>query len=182
MSVEQNSRPGWLAIASVGLACLYMGTMAAYLLGWNALLLPLFLISSAYVGIVTHEAGHVLGSFAVGYGVDVFSVWPLQFHRRAAGWQVRQIANEAPLGFIIPRLSGSSGHAARLAFLTAMGPLASFALAVAAYWAPQPGGDGWLNLHYLGWYSALLGIASLVPFAGSDGAQLISLMKGGSGD
>jgi hypothetical protein len=155
------------------------GAVAVFLLG------PL-------LAAVTHELGHVLAGWLVGFRFQLFVVGPIKIVRGESG-RVRLELNRDPAlfgGMAESLPTDSRDLVTRFAWVVAGGPLMSLALAVAALvgLAFAPGGVGLLArfaMAWLGLYCGLLGLLTATPMSYSrtlisDGARLLRLIRGGA--
>ncbi len=157
---------------------------------WNAPVLLAVAILVGYLGIAVHELGHVLGGVAARFRFHLYVAGPLRIERDEVtgrlGVGFNRVVSLA--GGIVAMLpTDTHDLRRRFAMVVAGGPLASFALALAA-WAPlalgaplPPLADVVLGLTAL--ISAGLGIVTIIPINGggftSDGGRLLRLVRGG---
>jgi hypothetical protein len=157
---------------------------------WDAPFLVAVALLMAYVGVVVHELGHVLGGVAARFRFHLYVAGPLRIERDEATGRLSVGFNRVVslAGGIVAMLpTDTHDLRRRFALVIAGGPLASFALALAA-WAPlaldaslPPLADIVLGITAL--MSAGLGIVSIIPMNGggftSDGGRLLRLVRGG---
>jgi len=160
----------------------------------GAWMLPVFIAVTAvvaYVGIAVHELGHVLGGVIARFRFHLYVAGPLRVERDEATGRLRVGFNRVVSlagGIAAMMPTGTHDLRRRFALVLAGGPLASFALALAA-WAPlglgvslPPLADVVLGMTAL--VSAGLGVITLIPMKGggftSDGGRLLRLARGGA--
>lgn len=153
-----------------------------------ALVVLLLLIS--YAGIAVHELGHVAGGLLARFRFYLYVAGPLRVEREPDTGRVRVGFNRVVglAGGIAAMLpTGTHDLRRRFGYLIAGGPLASFALGVAA-WAAARAAEGtapvaWIVLNMTALISAALGLVTLIPMRSggftSDGGRLLRLIRGG---
>lgn len=157
---------------------------------WDVPVLIAVALVVSYVGIAVHELGHVLGGLIARFRFYLYVAGPLRVERDEATGRLSVGFNRVVglAGGIVAMLpTDTRDLRRRFALVVAGGPLASFALALAA-WAPialdaplPPLGDVLLGMTAL--ISAGLGVVTIIPMnAGgfaSDGGRLLRLVRGG---
>jgi hypothetical protein len=141
---------------------------------------------------LTHELGHVVAGWLVGFRFQLLVVGPLKVVRGGSG-RVRLEWNRDPAlfgGLAESHPTDSRDLVTRFAWVVAGGPLMSLALAVAALvgLALAPGGVGLLPrlaTAWLGLQCGLLGLFTAFPMPLnqtliSDGARFLRLLRGGA--
>jgi hypothetical protein len=157
---------------------------------WSAPFLVGVALLVGYFGIVVHELGHVLGGMAARFRFHLYVAGPLRIERDEVTGRLsvgfnRVVSLAGGLVAMLP--TDTHDLRRRFALVVAGGPLASFALALAA-WAPlaldaplPPLAD--IVLGITAFMSAGLGVVSIIPANGggfaSDGGRLLRLVRGG---
>jgi hypothetical protein len=154
--------------------------------------LVVILLLGPFFGQLTHELGHVLAGWLVGFRFQLLVVGPFKVVRGGSG-RVRLELNRdlALFGGVAESLpTDSHDLVARFAWVVAGGPLMSLALAVAALLALALGPPGVgplprLAIAWWGLFCGLLGLAASIPIPLgrtfiSDGLRLLRLLRGGA--
>ncbi len=185
-----NRARAWRLVGVVLVAALlgFLAGLAGFALGHEARLRPspwlaVAVLASLIVPIVVHECGHVAAGRVLGFQFKWMTLGPLRITRQHGrlrpGWnRLPQLRGGAVM--LLP--DGDHDLPRRLAWTIAAGPLASLALAAAAWAAARrPGGDPWILVAVT---SLLIGVATSLPtnMGGmrSDGARLLDLWRGGT--
>lgn len=155
---------------------------------WTVVLVMLTAFAAAWLAILAHEAGHVVGGWLGRFRFHLLVAGPLRVERDAADRVRVGLNRDGSLagGIAAMMPTGTDALGRRMALMVAGGPGTSFLLAGAAALA-GPMADGAplarLLLGILVIMSGGLGMVTLVPmrFSGfaSDGAQLLRLARGG---
>lgn len=147
---------------------------------------------AGWLAVTVHELGHWAGALLVRFRTLLVVVWPLRIQRQGERLRLGTAWNLSFIGGMVACLPRDTRHLhARMAALTAGGPLASLLLGTAALWVlwqawdgrPAGGLDraGWLLALLVGIGSLLVGISSLWPRETggyrSDGARLVALRR-----
>lgn len=146
--------------------------------GWTLLAM----VPMAWVVIVVHEAGHLLGGRLGGMRPALLFAGPLQVEFAPAGVRRRLNRHAATWGGLAVALPAPGTSRGAYVRYVAGGPLASLALAALAWViAEQVGGHGGGILLATALLSTAIGLVTLVPGrAGgylTDGAQLLGLLR-----
>jgi hypothetical protein len=145
-------------------------------------------LGMGWVAIAVHEVGHLLGGVAARFRFWLFVVGPLRVQRDEATGRVRAGLNRelSLYGGVAASLpTDTRDLPRRLAMVIAGGPLASVALALAAWGAAALAGrsPAGVLLSVLALMSAGLAAATLIPMSSggftSDGGRLLRLMRSG---
>ncbi|MCP3736317.1 hypothetical protein M9979_15720 [Sphingomonas sp. RP10(2022)] len=129
-----------------------------------------------FAAVTLHEAGHVLGGWATGARLSVFSVWPIQLRLDPFALGRMRRANEGDIGGYV-RMIYDRPTWRRWVWMIAGGPVANIAAALMlAVWASHyPAYTAWWAI---GWAAAVvsvtLGGANLLPFQCRRGVPLKS--------
>jgi hypothetical protein len=141
---------------------------------------------------LTHELGHVVAGWSVGFRFQLMVIGPFKVVRGESG-RVRLEWNRDPAlfgGVTLSLPTESRNLVTRLAWWVAGGPLMSLALAFAALagLAFAPGAVGLvprIELAWLGYLCGAMGLVAAIPrpigrTMISDGARLLRLLRGGA--
>jgi hypothetical protein len=157
---------------------------------WTLPFLVAVALVVSYVGIAVHELGHVLGGVAARFRFHLYVAGPLRVERDEATGRLnvglnRVVSLAGGIAAMLP--TDTHDLRRRFAMVVAGGPLASFALALAA-WAPLALGASLppmvdLVLGMTALISAGLGVVTIIPMRSggfaSDGGRLLRLVRGG---
>jgi hypothetical protein len=145
---------------------------------------PTFILA-IFLGVVTHELGHLSAGWIVKLRFDSFAVGPISLHLEYGKLTIRLRRSLPAGGYAGMRVDRVRKLRRRLLIFVAGGPIANLLLAMATAlfltYAP-PKSNGLAALLDMFWMmSAILGMINLVPFRTgllfSDGARILILLS-----
>jgi Zn-dependent protease len=161
----------------VGIVILYFYNRDA-LLGISPLEWVGVLVGSLYAVTISHELGHLIAGWFVGFELNSLHISPLGLQRKPTGWSVGRNKIVPTLGFIVMLPRSYERIHQRLRIFILGGPLGNFALNfICGIMLSQPLTPVWLRFFSLtAGLSLLLALVNLLPFeeqfVQSDGARL----------
>jgi Zn-dependent protease len=164
-------------VLGLGISILYIKdrTILSALAPWQW---PVVLVGSFYAIIISHELGHLIAGWLMGFELNLFHISPISLQRKPTGWKLVFNTKVQAVGYIsmIPR-SYERIHQ-RLRNFILGGPLGNLALnVICGIVLSQPLAPVWQRFFTLtAGLSLLLGLLNLIPFEDkhlqSDGARL----------
>jgi len=139
---------------------------------------PGVLVGGFYAVIISHELGHLIAGWLMGFELNLFHISPISLQRKPTGWKLAFNTKAQAVGYIsmIPR-SYERIHQ-RLRIFILGGPLGNLALTfICGVVLSQPLASVWQRFFIVtAGLSLLLGLLNLIPFEDkhlqSDGARL----------
>jgi Zn-dependent protease len=164
-------------VLGLGISILYIKdrTILSALSPWQW---PVVLVGSFYAVIISHELGHLIAGWLMGFELNLFHISPIRLQRKPTGWKLVFNTKAPAVGYVsmIPR-SYERIHQ-RLRIFILGGPLGNFALNfICGIVLSQPLAPVWQRFFTVtAGLSLLLGLLNLIPFEDkhlqSDGARL----------
>lgn len=135
-------------------------------------------VGLSFIAVVAHEAGHALVARRMGARVRKFVAVPVSYDLEARKWRwVWRVRGGEVGGYVSYTLDAIDARRKQIA-IAAAGPGASLLLGVAGLGlAMVVSGFAGAVLQALGVLSFGLGVANLVPFAGSDGDAILRRIR-----
>ncbi|MET0307386.1 MAG: site-2 protease family protein [Sphingomonas sp.] len=148
---------------------------------WLLLRLAIDLLLS-FVAVLVHELGHAAAAYRFGADIRAIVVLPFELRLKPRRWRMQWRAGKGDLGgYVTYRLDRIGARRKHMA-IAAAGPGANLLLALAAGTIAAQFGIQTFAGTLLGAFAILsagMGLVNLLPYQGSDGAQILQGFRAG---